>query len=56
MRMITTMAVLVIFAPFIYLFLLKNNPHSFWVRNFIWIFIIVIISVFLGSLSQKKGR
>ncbi|NSW75698.1 MAG: hypothetical protein HPY68_02775 [Candidatus Atribacteria bacterium] len=54
--MITTMAVLVVLAPFVYLFLLRSNPQSFWVRNFIWIVIVAMLGVLFSGLSQQRRR
>jgi len=56
MRIATTMALLVIIAPFLYLALLQRNPHSFWVKNFIWIVVILLLGVLLSGLLLKKGR
>ena len=56
MRLITTMAILVVITPFLYLALLKRNPHSFWTRNFIWIIVVLLLSVLLSGLLQKKSR
>ncbi|MGQ9473950.1 MAG: hypothetical protein ACUVQZ_07830 [Candidatus Caldatribacteriaceae bacterium] len=47
MKMITTMAFLVIAAPFVYLVLFQSDPYSFWVKNFVWIMMVLLLGVFL---------
>lgn len=54
--MITTMAVLVIIVPFLYLFFVRRSPHSFLVQNFIWIVLLVLLGVLLSGLFQKRDR
>lgn len=52
MKMVTTMAFLVIVAPFVYLALLKSDPYSFWVKNFIWIMVALLLGVFLVMIIR----
>ncbi len=54
MRMIVTMALLVIAAPFVYVFVMTHFPDAFLVRNFIWVYLLVILGVFLMYLVEKR--
>ncbi len=53
MKLITTMVALVIIAPLLYVRLSKTHPDSFFVRNFIWIFLVLLLLVFLANLRAK---
>ena len=52
-KLITTMVALVIIAPLLYVRLSKTHPDSFFVRNFIWIFLVLLLLVFLANLRAK---
>ncbi|HOQ67479.1 MAG TPA: hypothetical protein PKU87_02470 [Candidatus Atribacteria bacterium] len=53
MKLITTMVALVLISPFLYLALWENYPHSFWTKNFIWIYLFLLLVVFLSNLQNR---
>lgn len=54
MRMIIAMALLSIALPFVYIFAATRFPESFLVRNFIWLYLCVVLGVFLVHLVEKR--
>lgn len=52
--MITTMAILAVAIPFVYIFSVTRFPDSFFTRNFIWVYLLILLGVFLAHLGQKR--
>lgn len=54
MRMIVTMALLVVALPFVYVFVVTRFATSFLARNFIWLYLCGILGVFLMYLVERR--
>lgn len=52
--MIVTMALLVLAAPFVYIFVVTRFSESFFARSFIWIYLCLVLGVFLVHLVEKR--
>ncbi|MCS7241806.1 MAG: hypothetical protein N2205_04695 [Candidatus Caldatribacterium sp.] len=54
MRMIVTMALLVIALPFVYVFIATHFATSPLVRHFIWFYLCAVLGVFLVYLAERR--
>ncbi|MEN3183864.1 MAG: hypothetical protein ABDK93_02590 [Atribacterota bacterium] len=54
MRMIVTMALLVVALPFVYIFVVTRFTTSFFARNFVWFYLCILLGVFLAHLAEKR--